>query len=105
MQPAMNPTIEIGLSFILFLPWFAILGALYWLFPRQPRHLKRKLFDLAVLVLSIVLSIAGMRWGYAIANPASGAIWKQVLAMLVAYGVFLAVLTVAVPLRRWSMRR
>ncbi len=105
MQPAMNPTIEIGLSFILFLPWFAIIGALYWVFPRRPRHLRRRLFDLAVLVASVVLSIAGMRWGYVIADPNSGAIWKQVLATLVAYGIFLAVLTVAVPVRHWWWMR
>ena len=25
------------LAVILFLPWFLLLGSLYWLFPRQPR--------------------------------------------------------------------
>lgn len=105
MEPAMNPTIEIGLSFILFLPWFVILGALYWLFPRQPRNLARRLFDVAVLALSVVLSIIGMRWGYLEADPNSGAIWRQVLATLVAYGIFLAVLCLAVPLRHWLIRR
>ena len=25
------------LSLLLFLPWFLLLGGLYWLFPRQPR--------------------------------------------------------------------
>ena len=25
------------LSLLLFLPWFLLLGSLYWLFPRQPR--------------------------------------------------------------------
>lgn len=101
----MNPTVEIGLSFILFLPWFAILGALYWLFPRQPRGIGRRLFDLAVLAVSVWLSIAGMRWGFLTADASVGAIWKQVLATLVAYGIFLAVLTVAVPLRHVLFRR
>mgnify|MGYP000163768309 CR=1 FL=1 len=26
------------LSLLLFLPWFCVMGALYWWFPRQPRH-------------------------------------------------------------------
>ena len=34
----MNPFVELNLALILFLPWFAILGVLYWMFPRQPRH-------------------------------------------------------------------
>ena len=95
------------LAVILFLPWFLLLGSLYWLFPRQPRTARRKGFDLAVLAVAFVLSFVGMQWGYALgaADVGTGAIWKQVLATLVAYGIFLAVLTVAVPLRRWAMRR
>ena len=33
----MNPFIEFNLAAILFAPWFAILGVLYWVYPRQPR--------------------------------------------------------------------
>ena len=89
------------LAVILFLPWFLLLGALFWLFPRQPRDARRKLFDTATLVIAFVLSFIGMQWGYALglADVGTGAIWKQVLATLVAYGAYLLVLTVAVLLR------
>lgn len=89
------------LTLLLFLPWFALLGALYWCYPRRPRPAARRAFDAAVLVLALALSIAGMRLGYAdgAADPGAGPIWRQVLAVLYAYGAFLVVLAVAVPLR------
>ena len=95
------------LAIILFLPWFLLLGALFWLFPRQPRNPRRKAFDIAALVVAFVLSFVGMQWGYALglADEGTGAIWKQVLATLVAYGAFLFVLTVAVPLRSLFLSR
>ncbi len=95
------------LALILFLPWFLLLGALFWLFPRQPRNPRRKAFDIAALVVAFVLSFVGMQWGYALglADEGTGAIWKQVLATLVAYGAFLFVLTVAVPLRSLFLSR
>lgn len=92
------------LSLILFFPWFAILAALFWLFPRQPRGAARTGFDLAILLLALVLSFIGMRWGYLNADPGAGAIWKQVLATLVAYGAFLAILSLAWPLRSRMLR-
>lgn len=95
------------LALILFLPWFLLLGALFWLFPRQPRNPRRKAFDIAALVVAFVMSFVGMQWGYALglADVGTGAIWKQVLATLVAYGAFLFVLTVAVPLRSLFLSR
>lgn len=89
------------LSLLLFLPWFAVLGGLYWLFPRTPRPHARRVYDTAVLVLALVLSIAGMHYGYneGVAYGDAGPIWRQVLAVLYAYGAFLAVLAVAIPLR------
>ena len=95
------------LAIILFLPWFLLLGALFWLFPRQPRNPRRKAFDIAALVVAFVMSFVGMQWGYALglADVGTGAIWKQVLATLVAYGAFLFVLTLAVPLRGWWLSR
>lgn len=95
------------LALILFLPWFLMLGTLFWLLPRQPRNARRKAFDLAALAVALALSFAGMRVGYALgaADLASGAIWKQVLATLVAYGAFLFALTLAVPLRGWWLRK
>jgi len=92
------------LALVLFLPWFLILSVLYWIYPRQPRGAARQGFDLAAMALSLVLAVAGMRWGYAYADPGAGAIWKQVLATLVAYGVFLLVLLLAMLLRRALFR-
>lgn len=92
------------LSLILFFPWFAVLGALFWLFPRAPRRGGRVVFNLAVLLLALVLSVVAMRWGYITADPSAGAIWKQVLATLLAYGAFLAVLAIAWPLRAKFLR-
>ena len=99
------------LSLLLFLPWFALLGALFWFYPRTPRNAARQAFDSATLLLALVLSILGMHWGYGqgAADAHSGPIWRQVLAVLYAYGAFLAVLALAVPLRmrllpRWRTR-
>ena len=97
----MSPGVETVLAFILFLPSFAILGALYCLFPRRPRHSRRTLADLAVVLAAGVLSVAAMRWGHALVAD-QGRIWQQIVATLLAYGVFLGLLALAVPLRaRW----
>jgi hypothetical protein len=45
-----------------------------------------------------------MHWGMYNADPHAGAIWKQVLATSVAYGLFLAVMTAAL-LARWRWLR
>ncbi|HEL3780319.1 TPA: hypothetical protein UOA91_000788 [Stenotrophomonas maltophilia] len=95
------------LSLLLFLPWFLLLGSLYWLFPRRPRTPRRRLFDGITLLLAFALSILSMLWGYRIgmAQPGAGPIWPQVLAVLYAYGAFLAVLVMALLLRpRWLVR-
>lgn len=91
----MNADVEFNLALILFLPWFAILGALFWIYPRAPKHPMRSGYNLAVLAMALVLSWIGMRWGMLNADPAAGAIWKQVLATLLAYGIFLGVVTSA----------
>lgn len=96
----MNPLAEFNLTLILFLPWFAILGVLFWCYPRQPRGAARRGFDLAALVLALLASWYAMRWGLLTADPGAGKIWKQVLACLTAYGAFLALLTSA-----WFLRR
>lgn len=96
----MNPVVEFNLALILFLPWFVVLAVLYWIFPRQPRHLARRLFDLAALALAVALAAWGMWWSMDNADPAAGAIWKQVLATSVSYGLFLGVMTAAIFLRR-----
>lgn len=95
----MHAQVELNLAMILFLPWFAILGALFWFYPRQPRGGLRRGVDVAALALALLASWIGMRWGMLNADPGAGAIWKQVLACLVAYGAFLAVLGLAAWLR------
>lgn len=83
-----------NLALILFLPWFAILAALYWFYPRHtPVTPARRRFDVAVLVLAFALSLLAGRYGFGSAEP--GPIWKQVLATLYAYKSFLAVIAVA----------
>jgi hypothetical protein len=89
------------LSLLLFLPWFGVMAALYWWFPRQPRHRVRSVFDAAMLGLALLVSIAFMHWGYRIgaADVEADSLWKQILAVLYAYGGFLAVMVLALLLR------
>lgn len=86
------------LALILFLPWFLILGALYWYYPRTlPRTAERRRFDVTLLAIAFAASFIAGRWGYAIASTTieAGPIWRQVLASLLAYKAFLAVILVA----------
>lgn len=102
----MNPLVELNLSLILFLPWFAILSALYWAFPRQPRGGARRIFDVVALVLSTVAFLASIYWSYYNADTGYGPMWKQILATALGYAVFLASLALAVLVRhRWLRRR
>ncbi|MBS0213654.1 MAG: hypothetical protein JSR26_10820 [Proteobacteria bacterium] len=87
------------LALILFTPWFLILGVLFWIYPRTPRPSSRKLFDALALLIAGGGSFFGMDWAYHTANTDVGALWKQIFACLVAYGVFLGVMTLAVLLR------
>ena len=92
------------LALILLFPWFAILAALYWIYPRSPRTHSRRLFDAVVLAIALVGSIAGMNWGYAAGKYATDTMWKQILAALIAFGVFHAVLAIALLLRPRLLR-
>ncbi|HTA64162.1 MAG TPA: hypothetical protein VK753_01540 [Xanthomonadaceae bacterium] len=92
------------LALILFAPWFLILGALFWLYPRQPRTSARRLFDAATLVVAGGGSFYGMNWAYLSANTQVGMEWKQIFAALVAYGVFLGVMTAALVVRHRMLR-
>ena len=94
------------LSLLLFLPWCCGMGALYWWFPRQPRHRARTLFDVAALLLALLVSIGLMHWGYRIGVGDAGVdgMWKQILAVLYAYGGFLAVMVLALLLRQQVLR-
>lgn len=91
----MNPQIELNLGLLLFLPWFLILGVLFWLFPRQPRHALRRLFDAASLALATLAFVLALHWSQGFADPAQGRMWGQILATSIGYGVFLAALALA----------
>jgi hypothetical protein len=92
------------LALILFTPWFLILGALFWLFPRTPRTSSRRAFDAATLLVAGIGSFIGMRWAYVNASTDVGTMWKQIFATLVAYGVFLCIMTFALIVRPRLLR-
>jgi hypothetical protein len=103
---AMNPQVELNLALILFVPWFSILAWLFWAYPRQPRGALRTVYDSASLIVSTLVAGWGMHWSMYNADPQAGAIWKQVLATSVAYGLFLGLMTVAIVVRwRWLRAR
>lgn len=98
----MSRFVELNLALILFLPWFAILGALFWLYPRRPRNAARQLFDAVSLAVSVCAFVLAVHWAHLHAGHGHGAMWPQILATSLGYGVFLAVLAVAYALRwRW----
>jgi hypothetical protein len=89
-----------ALALILFAPWFLILAALYWRYPRQPRSAARMRFDAVALLLAFAACLASLYWSFGSADRSHGALWPQILATSVGYGAFLAVLTGAIFLRR-----
>lgn len=100
----MNPLVELNLALILFLPWFAILSVLFWVYPRAPRGGRRAAFDSASLALSAVAAFAGMHWGMDTADRSFGPMWPQILATSVAYGLYLLAMTAALLVRRRWLR-
>lgn len=101
----MSAGVQLHLALILFAPWFAVLSVLFWRYPRQPRGPARTAFDSAALVAATTAAAAGMYWGMANADVGYGPMWKQVLATSVAYGLYLAVMAVALVVRiRWLRR-
>lgn len=97
------------LALILFLPAFAILGWLYWKFPRAlPASRRRRLFDVAALSLAFAATALSIGWAIpegalavepgTVANQA-GPMWKQILGTLAAWHVYPLVLAVA-----WRVR-
>ena len=63
-------------------------------------------FDVAALLLALLVSIGLMHWGYRIGVGDAGVdgMWKQILAVLYAYGGFLAVMVLALLLRQQVLR-
>jgi hypothetical protein len=101
----MNPEVELNLAMILFLPWFAILGVLFWVYPRAPRNRARRAFDVVSLAIATVAATFGTYWSMVNADPTAGAIWKQVLASTISYGLFLLVMTIAIVTRKRVLSR
>lgn len=103
----MSAQVQLHLALILFLPWFAILGSLFWFCPREPRGTARRVFDVAAMIVAVIAFVLAIRWGHAIAEPTgtAGNIWRQVVATATGYAVFLAVMTLAFILRRAWLRR
>jgi len=103
----MPAQLELNLALILFLPWYLVLGGLFWIYPRMPRTWRRRAFDAASLGLAVLAAAFGTYWSFHGADSSAGPIWKQVLATTVSYGLFLLVMTLAFFLRRRliAMRR
>ena len=100
----MNPLVELNLALILFLPWFLILSVLFWIYPRQPRGLARRAYDVASIALSLVAFAWSQYWALEVAAPGYGRMWGQILATAIGYGVYLGVMTLAYFLRRALLR-
>ena len=100
----MNPAVELNLAAILFLPWFAILAVLYWLYPRKPRPSWRTWFDLGALAVSSLGFFLALHWAHEWADRGYGKMWQQIVATSVSYGAFLAILGVAFWLRHRMLR-
>jgi hypothetical protein len=100
-----NPFVELNLAAILFLPWFAILAVLYWVYPRQPRPAWRRWFDLGALVVSVLVFIGSLYWALGWADQGYGRMWQQIVGTSVSYGAFLAALGLAFWCRHRMLRR
>lgn len=88
------------LALILFLPWFAVVGGVFWLLPREvPRSAGRSRFDAIALLLAFAVSAIGMVLGLDTDATGHHPIWKQVMACLYAYAGFIGVLAVALFVR------
>ena len=93
-----------ALALVLFAPWFLILSALYWHYPREPRGAARTRFDAAALLLAFAACVLSLYWSFGWADRAHGTLWPQILATSIGYGVVLAVLGGAFWLRRRVLR-
>ena len=88
----MNPFVELNLALILFLPWYVLLGWVFWRARARGASTSRKLLALGFLAVSLAAAGFTGVWAYGFADPSAGAIWKQILACVVGYWAFLGVL-------------
>lgn len=88
----MSPAVAPFLALVLFLPWYLLLGWLFWRATASGQPVVARSAALGILLLSLAVAGGAGFWAFGHASDASGAIWKQVLACLVGYGAFLACL-------------
>lgn len=93
------------IALLLIGPWLIVLGWLYWLYVRK-RAAKGVPagFDVGVLIVSAIATVACTAIGYQAALGHGGAIWKQVAAALSAYAGFSLVILLGL-LWHWQARR
>lgn len=93
------------LALLLFAPWFAVLGWVYWRFPASHAVTPaRRRLDVAALVLAVLASAIAMVWGFGRPLGGAGQLWPHILSTLVGYHAFLAVLLIAFLVRRRRFR-
>jgi hypothetical protein len=96
----MSPSVAQNLALILFLPWYLVILIVYWRMRRKPARWGGRVFDLAAIAVSIAAAAIAGPWALAHADDSIGSMWPQILATVVGYGAFLAVITLAALLRR-----
>lgn len=85
-------------------PWLLVLGWLYWLYVRRlVANGVSVRFDVGVLAIAALATIASTAFGYQAALGHGGPIWKQVAAALGAYAGFNVVVLFGL-LRHWLAR-
>lgn len=89
-----------NLALILFLPWYLVILVVYWRMRRRPVRWPGRVFDLLAITASIAAAAVAGPWALAHADDSIGSMWPQILATVVGYGAFLAVITLAALLRR-----
>jgi len=101
------------LALLLLAPWLLILGWAYFTYPKSlPRTAARRVFDWVALLLAVIIAAWCAMLGFDAAplppvdqfGRASGAIWQQVLPVLLGYGTCVAVLLMALLLRNLLWR-
>ena len=103
------------LSILLLAPWLLVLCGIYWAYPNDlPRSVRRRSFDVLVLLLTAIATMLAALAGFDTATlpqagefgRPDGGIWQQVLPALYGYGAFAAVLLPALWLRQrcWGRR-
>jgi hypothetical protein len=93
------------IALLLIGPWLIVLGWLFWLYVRRrAANAISAGFDVGVLTVSAIATVACTAIGYQAALGHGGAIWKQVAAALAAYAGFNLVILFGL-LRHWRARR